>query len=63
MTTQQSCSPVMTNRDYPYEVKGRPEGRAQEHWDRAAQDLDREDSDIQRNASAGKKPARPSELR
>jgi hypothetical protein len=36
-----------------WEQAGRPEGAAQEHWERAAQDLDREDAEIQR---AGEKP-------
>lgn len=39
-----------------WEREGRPEGRAQEHWERAAQDLDREDAEIQREGIAGEKP-------
>ena len=39
-----------------WEQKGRPEGRAQDHWERAAQDLDREDAAIQREGIAGEKP-------
>ncbi|HEX4892170.1 MAG TPA: DUF2934 domain-containing protein [Hyphomicrobiaceae bacterium] len=33
---------------------GRQEGQAEDHWHRAAQDLDREDADLQRAGSAGK---------
>ena len=40
-----------------WEHEGRPEGRAQEHWERAASDLDREDADIRREGSAGEKPS------
>ena len=39
-----------------WEEAGRPDGSAQEHWDRAAQDLDREDAEIQRAGAADKKP-------
>ena len=39
-----------------WEGEGRPEGRADAHWDRAAKDLDREDADIQREGAAGEKP-------
>ena len=39
-----------------WEQEGRPEGQADSHWARAAQDLDREDADIQRGAAAGEKP-------
>src|SRR5262245_62774263 len=39
-----------------WEQEGRPEGRARDHWERAAQDLDREDSAIQREGIAGEKP-------
>ena len=39
-----------------WEHEGRPEGQAQTHWERAAQDLDREDADIQREGIAGEKP-------
>ena len=35
-----------------WESDGRPEGRAQEHWERAAQDLDREDAELQREGIA-----------
>ena len=33
-----------------WEQEGRPEGQDQQHWERAAQNLDREDSDIQRDS-------------
>jgi hypothetical protein len=36
-----------------WEREGRPEGRAQEHRERAAQDLDREDAELQREGIAG----------
>lgn len=36
-----------------WEREGRPEGLAQEHWDRVAQDLDRKDADIQPDDMAG----------
>lgn len=39
-----------------WEEAGRPEGQAHDHWERAAQDLDREDADILREGSAGPKP-------
>jgi hypothetical protein len=39
-----------------WEQEGRPEGRADTHWERAAQDLDREDADIQREGVAGERP-------
>jgi hypothetical protein len=39
-----------------WEREGRPDNQAQEHWDRAAQDLDREDAEIQREGAAGEKP-------
>ena len=39
-----------------WEQEGRPEGRADAHWERAAQDLDREDADIQCEGAAGEKP-------
>jgi hypothetical protein len=39
-----------------WEEAGRPEGSAQDHWVRAAQDLDREDAEIQRVGAAGEKP-------
>jgi hypothetical protein len=39
-----------------WEQEGRPEGRAQSHWERAAQDLDREDVDILSEGAAGEKP-------
>jgi hypothetical protein len=32
-----------------WEQEGRPDGQAQQHWERAAQDLDREDLDIQQD--------------
>ena len=38
-----------------WEEAGRPEGDAQDHWERAAQDLDREDAEIQRAGAAGEK--------
>jgi Protein of unknown function (DUF2934) len=40
-----------------WEQEGRPDGRAQQHWDRAAQDLDREDADIRREGVAGENPS------
>jgi Protein of unknown function (DUF2934) len=39
-----------------WEEAGRPEGAAQDHWERAAQDLDREEAEIQRADAAGEKP-------
>jgi hypothetical protein len=39
-----------------WEEAGQPEGAAQDHWDRAAQDLDREDAKIQRPGAPGEKP-------
>jgi hypothetical protein len=39
-----------------WEEAGRPEGAAEDHWERAAQDLDREDAEIQRAGAAGEKP-------
>ena len=39
-----------------WEEAGQPEGAAQDHWERAAQDLDREDAEIQRAGAAGEKP-------
>jgi hypothetical protein len=39
-----------------WEREGRPDGKAESHWHRAAQDLDREDADLQRSRSAGVKP-------
>jgi len=39
-----------------WEQEGRPEGLANQHWERAAQDLDREDAAIQREGIAGEKP-------
>jgi hypothetical protein len=39
-----------------WEQEGRPEGEAQRHWDRAAEDLDREDTEIQREGITGEKP-------
>jgi hypothetical protein len=43
-----------------WEAEGRPEGQADHHWSRAADDLDREDAAIQREGIAGEGPgARP----
>jgi hypothetical protein len=39
-----------------WEREGRPEGMAQEHWNRAAQDLDREDADIHSDDRPGGEP-------
>lgn len=39
-----------------WEAEGRPEGQADRHWSRAAEDLDREDAAIQREGIAGEKP-------
>jgi len=39
-----------------WEEAGRPEGTAQEHGNRAALDLDREDGAIHRESIAGEKP-------
>ena len=39
-----------------WEAEGRPEGQADRHWSRAAEDLDREDTAIQREDIAGEKP-------
>ena len=39
-----------------WEAEGRPEGQADRHWSRAAEDLDREDAAIQREGTAGEKP-------
>lgn len=39
-----------------WEEAGRPEGTAQDHWERAAQDLDREDAEIQLAGATGEKP-------
>ena len=39
-----------------WEAEGRPEGQADRHWSRAAEDLDREDGAIQREGIAGQKP-------
>jgi Protein of unknown function (DUF2934) len=33
-----------------WEQEGRPEGQDQRHWERAAQNLDREDSNVQRDS-------------
>jgi Protein of unknown function (DUF2934) len=38
-----------------WEAEGRPEGQADRHWSRAAEDLDREDAAIQREGTAGEK--------
>ena len=43
-------------RAYRYwEEGGRQEGKAAEHWHRAAQDLDREDAELQRTGTGGDK--------
>jgi hypothetical protein len=39
-----------------WEQDGRPEGLADQHWERAASDLDREDAAIQREEIQGAKP-------
>jgi hypothetical protein len=39
-----------------WEAEGRPEGTADRHWSRAAEDLDRDDAAIQREGIAGEKP-------
>jgi hypothetical protein len=39
-----------------WEADGRPDGATNRHWSRAAEDLDREDAAIQREAIAGEKP-------
>jgi hypothetical protein len=39
-----------------WEAEGRPEGEAERHWTRAADDLDREDAAMQREGIAGEKP-------
>ena len=39
-----------------WEESGRPDGLAEEHWHRAAQDLDREDAGLRRAGTAGEKP-------
>ena len=39
-----------------WEAEGRPEGQADHHWSRAAEDIDREDAAIQREGVAGEKP-------
>ena len=39
-----------------WEAEGRPEGQADRHWSRAAEDLDREDAAIQREGVASEKP-------
>ena len=39
-----------------WEQEGHPEGLADQHWERAAQDLDREDAAIRREGNAGEKP-------
>lgn len=41
-----------------WEAGGRQEGQAEDHWHRAAQDLDREDAELQRSGSAGKSVSR-----
>jgi hypothetical protein len=45
-----------------WEQEGQPEGLAEEHWKRAAQDLDQEEAGMRREGAAGEKPAgRPQE--
>jgi hypothetical protein len=39
-----------------WEAEGRRQGEADRHWSRAAEDLDREDTAIQREGIAGEKP-------
>jgi hypothetical protein len=39
-----------------WEAEGRPEGQADRHWRRAAEDLDREDAAIQREGIVSEKP-------
>ena len=39
-----------------WESEGRPDGQADRHWSRAAEDLDREDAAIKREGIAGEKP-------
>jgi hypothetical protein len=39
-----------------WETEGRREGEADRHWSRAAEDLDREDTAIQREGIADEKP-------
>ena len=39
-----------------WEQEGQPEGLAAQHWERAAQDLDREDAAIHREGIASEKP-------
>jgi hypothetical protein len=39
-----------------WEAEGRPDGQADRHWSRAAEDLDRDDAAIQREGIAGDKP-------
>ena len=41
-----------------WEEDGHQDGRAEDYWHRAAQDLDREDADLQRSGSAGTSVAR-----
>ncbi len=40
-----------------WEQAGRPEGAAQDHWERAAQDLDREDAEIRAPGLRARRPA------
>jgi hypothetical protein len=42
-----------------WEEAGRPEGKAQEHWERAAQELDREDAEVQRQRPGVKSATSP----
>jgi len=39
-----------------WEQEGQPDGLAEQHWERAAQDLAREDAEIQREGIAGGQP-------
>jgi phage shock protein A len=40
-----------------WEREGRPEGHAESHWERAAQDLDREDAEIRHKDAVADQPA------
>jgi hypothetical protein len=40
-----------------WEPEGRPEGQAQNHWDRAAQVLDRKDAENRHEGDADQKPS------
>jgi hypothetical protein len=39
-----------------WEAEGKPEGQADRHWSRAAEDVDREDSASHREGISGEKP-------